>query len=154
MIRNAQTADLPQLLSLGKRLQKKSPYADVPMDVATVGSTLGQCISSAFGFAMVAVHDGKITGVMLGAAMPLFFSKKRAATDFVTYAESPGDGFRMIRQFVKWAWSIPNVIEITLAQSSGVDVERTGKLYARVGLQRVGSIFTAVREAVSMEDAA
>lgn len=146
--------DLPQLLELGRRLHGLSPYPDVPIDVLTCGATLGQCISSAFGFALVAIHDGKITGFMMGAAVPLWFSKKRSATDFITYAETPGDGYRMIRRFVAWAWSIPNVVEITLAQSSGIDIERTAGLYERVGLQRVGSIYTAVRPVIAVEEAA
>ena len=154
MIRNAQVADLPELLALGKRLLAKSPYSDVPVDTLTFGSTLGQCIQSAFGFAMVAVHDGKITGMLLGAAMPLWFSKKRSATDFITYAETPGDGYRMLRRFVRWAWSMPNVIEITLAQSSGIDIERTARLYEIVGLQRVGNLYTAVRPVIAAEEAA
>ncbi len=154
MIRNAQVADLPRLLALGKRLHNKSPYPDVPIDVLTCGATLGQCINSAFGFAMVAMHKGKITGFMLGAAVPLWFSKKRSATDFITYAETPGDGYRMLKTFVRWAWSIENVVEITLAQSSGIDVERSAKLYERLGLKRVGSLYTAVRPVVAVEKAA
>ncbi len=154
MIRNAMGADMPQLMALGKRLHGKSPYPDVPIDIQTCGATLGQCINSAFGFAMVAVHDGKITGFMLGAAVPLWFSRKRSATDFITYAETPGDGMRMLRTFVRWAWSIDNVVEITLAQSSGIDVERSAKLYERLGLKRVGSLYTAVRPVVAVEAAA
>ena len=141
-------------MALGKRLHVKSPYPDVPIDLQACGGTLGQCINSAFGYGVVAVHGGEITVFMLGAAMPLWFSKKRCATDFITYAESPGDGYRMIRRFVRWAWSLPNVVEITLAQSSGIDVERTGRLYEYVGLKRVGSLYTAVREASDVEKAA
>ncbi len=154
MIRNAQVSDLPALMALGRRLHIKSPYPDVPIDTLTCGATLGQCISSAFGFAVVAVQDDQMTGLMLGAAVPLWFSKKRSATDFICYAERAGDGYRMIRRFVQWAWAIPNVVEITLAQSSGIDVDRTAKLYERAGLIRVGSLFTAVREAEVVEDAA
>jgi len=154
LIRNARIADMPALLALGKRLIKQTPYADVKVDTAISGQTLGQCINSAFGIALVAEHDGEITGLLLGAAVPLWFSKSRSATDIITYAETAGDGYRMIRRFVKWAWSLPNVIEITMAQSSGVAVERTGQLYERAGLARVGAIFTAVREAEAAEEAA
>lgn len=161
MIRNAKVSDLPLLLHLGKRLHAKSPYPDVPIDTLTCGSTLGQCINSAFGFAVVCEHTDPdpsspvcITGFMMGAAMPLWFSKKRSATDFITYAETPGDGYRMIKRFVDWAWSVPMVVEITLAQSSGIDVERTGRLYERAGLQRVGNLYTAVRPVIAAEVAA
>ena len=154
MIRKAQVSDLPQRLALGKRLIVRTPYADVKIDTLIAAQTLGQCISSAFGIALVAERDGEITGLLLGAAVPLWFSKSRSATDIITYAETPGDGYRMIRRFVKWAWSLPNVIEVTMAQSSGIDVERTRQLYERVGLAPVGALYTAVREPEAAEVAA
>jgi len=154
MIRKMQIADLPRVRACAERLQAKSPYADIPSDLRTFSSTIGQCINSAFGFAMVAERKGQIVGFMLGCAQPLWFSKKRSATDIVTYSEHPGDGLKLIRAFVDWAWSAPNVIEITMAQSSGIDVDRTVKLYERVGLERVGNIFTAVRQSLAAEVAA
>ncbi len=154
MIRKAQVADLPGILEAGRRLQAKTPYRDIPVDIQTVGNTLGHCISNAFGFAMVAVTDKEITGFLLGCAVPLWFSRMRSASDIVTHAENAGDGYKMIRAFVDWSWSIPNVIEITMAVSSGIDTERTGVLYERVGLQRVGALYTAVREKAAAEVAA
>ena len=154
MIRNAQVGDLPGIMRAGKRLQAMTPYKDLTPDVATVGGSLGHCINNAYGFAMVAVTKGEITGFMLGAAMPLWFCRKRSASDIVTYAENPGDGYKMIRAFVSWAWSIPGVVEITLAQSSGIDIERSAVLYERIGLARVGSLFTAVRDVTAVEVAA
>ena len=154
MIRNATTSDLPKILNLMRRFHPKTPYVGIEMDVLSVSQVLGQCINSALGFAVVAEHDGNIDGIMMAAAQPLWFSKKRQATDFLTHAERPGDGAKMIRRFIKWAWSVPNVAEVTLAQSSGIDVERTAKLYTRAGLVRVGNIFTAVRESAVAEEAA
>jgi hypothetical protein len=154
MIRNATTADLPGIMAAGRRLQAKTPYKDIPEDIRTVAATMGECINSAFGLALVAEHKGKITGFMFAAAVPLWFSKKRSATDIVTYAETPGDGYKLIKWFVDWAWSLPNVTEVTMAQSSGIDTRRAGKLYERAGLVRVGSIYTAVREIAAAEVAA
>ena len=154
MIRKARVEDMPKIIALGKRLQARTVYADIPIDIQTFGGTLGQCISSAFGFAMVAEREGEITGLMLGAAMPLWFSKKRSATDFITYSERAGDGYRMIRKFIDWAWSLSNVVEITLAQSSGVDTERSEIIYQRLGLSRVGAIYMVAREPEATEEAA
>jgi len=154
MIRNARVSDLPRIRSCAERLHKKSVYADVPSDLQTFSHTLGQCINNAFGFAMVSVQHGQIRGFMLGAAVPLWFSKKRSASDIVTYCESVGDGYRMIKAFRDWAWSIPGVIEITMAQSSGIETERTGKIYERLGLERIGNLYTAVRKPETAEEAA
>ena len=122
MIRNARIADLPGIRSCAERLHKRSVYADVPSDIQTFSHTLGQCINSSFGFAMVSIRRGKIRGFMLGAAVPLWFSKRRSASDIVTYCEVPGDGYRMIKAFLDWAWSTAGVVEVTMAQSSGIDV--------------------------------
>lgn len=154
MIRNMTVADFPGVRPCAERLKAKSPYADVPEDLATFASTLGQCINNAFGFAMVAERKGEIVGFLIGAAVPLWFSRKRSASDIACYSEHPGDGYRLIKAFVSWAWSIPNVIEVTMAQSSGIDVDRTAKLYERAGLIRVGNLFTAVRETATAEAAA
>lgn len=154
MIRSATIGDLPGILGLMRKLQPKTPYGDIPIDVQSVAQVLGQCVSSAFGFAVVAQHNGEITGFMLGAAQPIWFSKKRQATDFMVHSDRAGDGYFMIKRFMKWAWSVPQVVEITLAQSSGIDIDRTTELYERAGLHRVGSIFTAVRETVAAEEAA
>ena len=154
MIRKAQVGDLPGIMRVGRRLQAQTPYRDIKVDIATVGSTLGHCINNAFGFAMVASTKGEITGFMLGAAVPLWFCRKRCASDIVTYAENVGDGYKMIKTFIQWAWSIPGVVEITMAQSSGMDTDRSGILYERAGLVRVGGLYTAVRETAAAEVAA
>jgi hypothetical protein len=155
MIRNAVLADLPGMRACAERCHAKSVYSTVPKDVGEFAHTVGQCISNAYGFAMVAMNtNGEITGLMLGGAVPLWFSRKRYATDIITYCETPGDGVRMMKAFMNWAWTFPNVIEVTLAQSTGLDIERTGKLYERLGLEHVGALYTAVREVVAEEIAA
>ena len=156
MIRNATTGDLPKIMELGRQLIKATPYRDQKLDIMVCGNTLGNCISSALGFAEVAVHKGEITGMFLGCAIPLFYSKARMASDIVIYSDPkrPGDGFRMARHFIDWAWKIPNVVEVTLSQSSGINIERTGKLYARLGLQKAGEIWTMQRPVVAAEVAA
>lgn len=154
MIRDMQIADLPGVRACAERLHEQSVYADVPGDLLTFSRTMGECVNSAFGFAMVSMSKGHVRGFMLGFALPLWFSKKRSATDIVTYCEHPGDGYRMIKTFINWAWSIPLVVEVTMAQSSGLEADRVGIIYERVGLQRVGNLYTAVRPAEEAEEAA
>ena len=60
----------------------------------------------------------------------------------------------MVRRFIDWAWSVPQVEEITIAQSSGIDTERTARLYQRLGLEQVGALFVVTRKRVSTEVAA
>lgn len=145
MIRLARIGDLPGCLQLGRRLHEQTPWHEIPIDTATVGRTFGECINNAFGFAMVAVHDREVTGLLLGVAEPLWFAPKRSAKDIVLVSEYPGDGRRLARRFIEWAWSIPSVVDVTLSQSSGIAVPRMDVFYRRLGLRCVGSLYIAVR---------
>lgn len=143
-IRRATIEDFPQWSELCQRLLAKTPYAGIPPDMPTAAKLYGQCINSKLGCVLVADH-GRLTGTILGVAQELWWSRKRYATDLLFYSESPGDGLKLLRGFLTWAWSLPSVVEVTLGQSSGLDIERTGILYERVGLTRMGSIYTKMR---------
>lgn len=111
------------------------------MDRMSITKTYGQCISSALGFGKVAVHDQKLTGVLLGVAAPLWWSDKRYASDLIFYSERAGDGLKLLRHFVAWARTVPRVVEISCGQSSGIEVERTAVLYRRAGFSHVGGLW-------------
>ena len=148
MIRDAKYEDIQSIYDLCLTLKEITPYAKVPTSEQSIKRTCRQCISSPQGFAMVAFRpeDPMLTGVMLAYANTLWFSNQRGVTDFITYSQTPGDGLAMIKKCLKWAWSIPSVVEVTFGQSSGIEVKRTASLYRRAGLVRVGSVFMNVRE--------
>ena len=93
------------------------------------------------GFAKVAEHDKKITGFMLGVVDTLWWSRDRYASDLIFYSERAGDGLRILRRFIEWANSVPRVVEITCAQSSGINVERSSLIYERAGFTKVGGLW-------------
>lgn len=142
MIRQARVADWPAFYELGQRLLSRTPYSKFPVDRQSAMHAYGQCISSALGFAMVAESDGKLTGVLLGVADRLWWSNKRYASDLIFYSEDGRSGLALMRAFIKWAESVPGVVDITMAQSSGINIEKTAALYRRCGFQRVGNLWT------------
>lgn len=142
MIRKATTSDLQAIVALGYRLCDRTPLADIPRDRPAIVHTITQCMASQYGCCLVAEHDRQITGVILGIAQQYWFSRKRQATDLMFTAETPRDGLRLLRAFVTWAWAVPNVVEVALGQSSGIEVERTGKVFKRLGFEQVGGIYS------------
>ena len=144
-VRKAEIEDYPAWCDLVRRLFDKTPYAAIPVDLPAISKLYSQCLHSKLGCVYVAEH-GRLTGTIMGVAQTLWFSQKRYATDLLFYSERPGDGRLLLRAFLDWAWSLPSVVEVTLGQSSGIDVERTGILYERAGLTRVGSLYTKVKE--------
>lgn len=145
MIRKGRIDDFPQFWTLGKRLLERTPYAELEMDRASIARTFGQCCNSALACCFVADHGGILTGVILGVAQDLWWSRSRSASDLIFYAETPGDGARLLAAFERWAWNVPRIGDVTVAQSSGIDVDRMDALYTRRGFRRVGAVYTKTR---------
>jgi hypothetical protein len=145
MIRKGRIDDFPRFWELGKRLLEQTPYSRMEIDRASVSKAFGHCVNSALGCCFVAEHGGTLTGVILGVAQDLWWSRSRSASDLIFYAETPGDGAKLLRAFERWAWSVPRVGDVTVAQSSGIDVDRTEALYRRHGFRRVGAVYVKTR---------
>jgi GNAT superfamily N-acetyltransferase len=95
----------------------------------------------------VSEFEGKIVGLLIGQIDSLFFAKEKFATDlvFYVYPEYRGHGILLIKRFIKWANNDPKVVDITLQQSSGIDINRTAKLYTKLGFKQVGGCFVNYR---------
>lgn len=146
MIRKGTYQDLQQILALANKAGDLTPYAHVPRDRPTMAQAVTTCIASKFSCCFVSEHDGKLTGVLLAQAPELWFSKKRAATDLLFYCES-GDGIYLIREYLQWALALPGLVEVSLAQSSGVEIERFEKLCEHAGMRKMGAVYSLVKVA-------
>jgi hypothetical protein len=142
MIRKATANDLQAVIEMGYRLCDRTPLAHVKRDRPAIARQLTQCMNSAFGCCFVSERAGRLTGVIVGIAQQYWFSCQRQAVDLMFTAEHPGDGLQLLRKFVDWAWHVPGVVEVSMAQSSGIEVERTGQVFERVGFQRVGGVYS------------
>lgn len=144
-IRKAVPEDLNAMVDLAYRLCDRTPYAHIARDRPSVVKTFCMAMSSQFGCAFVTEHQGSISGLLIGVAQQLWWSRARYATDLVFYSERAGDGYRLLKRFMDWAWSAPGVVEITMGQSSGIDPKRSAALYRRAGLELVGGVYTAAK---------
>lgn len=66
---------------------------------------------------------------------------ERYATDIFFASVHAGDGLRVLRRAVDWAFQQPRVIECTFGVSSGADEGRHDALYARVGAKKIGGMY-------------
>lgn len=145
MIRKATAKDLQAIIEMGYRLCDRTPQAKVDRDRQAIAQTITHCMNSSLGCCFVSERDGRLTGVIVGVAQQYWFSRKRQAVDLMFTSEHPGDGLQLLRKFVDWAWAAPGVVEVTMAQSSGIEVERTGVLFERVGFHRVGGVYSMMQ---------
>jgi hypothetical protein len=147
MIREAKgEEDMKQICVLLEILRLQTPYRAVVPSWEMILDTLLKLIMRKDGLALVAEHDGKMTGVLLATAQPLWWvhpmAGARIASDLVFYSQRYGDGRRMLRQMVDWAFGTHRVIRIEMGVSSGqapLDVMR--RLYASEGFALEGSFF-------------
>lgn len=151
-VRRATPNDLQAMVELGSRLADRTIYAGIPRDRQLIVRTMVSCMSSQFGCAFVAEREGKITGMLLGVAEQFWWSRARYATDLILHSEYAGDGLALSRAFLAWAQKVPGVVEVTMGQSSGLDVERSERFYQFLGLRKVGGLYTKIlREDVSCQ---
>tara|TARA_R100000687_G_C6382301_1_gene133227 strand:- start:147 stop:596 length:450 start_codon:yes stop_codon:yes gene_type:complete len=149
MIRVAENKDVTGIMELAKEAHKESISRFVPLDPKILRTNVQVCVLSAEHLVMVVELDGKIEGVLIGVTHRLWYSKKKQATDLFFYVtvEGIGWGAKLMRRFISWAKDNRGVKEIMLGTTSGIgDVERTNKLYERMGAVRIGDTFVLPKE--------
>lgn len=156
IVRAADHSDIPAIVGLFLRLKRASDYVTIPHDVDRSKATIRRCISSPQAYAKVAVSKtGEIVGCFLGVVDALWWSSRRYASDIGFFSQIPGAGDALLDDFESWAWQQNGVVEVLVAQSSGVAVDQTDRWYQGKGYARVGGVFRKTRyEALGQEKAA
>lgn len=141
-VRVATPEDFPAWMALVEQLHERCVYQPIPLDRSRCLRAFAQCNNSALGTVLLADGPDGLEGFLIGIAQPLWWANAKYATDLAFYASRSGAGASLAKRFLSWAKALPGVAEITLGVSSGIDPERTGQLYERLGLRRVGGIYT------------
>lgn len=139
MIRRATLDDCMAIEDLFLRAKRRTEFCTVRVNFEKARKNLRRCIQSAVGFAMVAEHDGEISGALCGVLTDFWYADERYATDMGFVSRRRGDGKALLGQFV--AWANTKGVFVLMATSS----LRAGKvlraLYEGEGLRRVGEAF-------------
>jgi len=148
MIRIATNGDIKQIANVVKEAHKLSISNSVPLDEKTLEKNLQICILSKEHLVNV-VDLGTIEGVFIGVTHQLWYSRKKQAADLFFYVTEEGKGWGapLLRRYIQWARVNPGVAEISMGVSSGIgDIERTCKLYERMGAVKTGDNFVLPKE--------
>ena len=145
-VRAGDVPDIQRIHELAKELLGASAYGGTKMNDLKFKKTAANCIASKLGCCFVVVDEAnKPFGFILGIVDTPFYSDERFATDLAFYVrpEAKSYGAWLARRFIRWAKSIKGVTDISMAISSGMgDVDRIGAMYERMGMQRVGGLYT------------
>lgn len=143
IIRTGKFADINGIIRVCHLAHKNSISSHIPIDDKELRKSLQIIVNSREHCCFVTEVDGSIEGVMLGVSNPLWYSRKRQASDLFLYTTEKGKGTGqfLMRRFISWAKKQPGVREIMLGTNSGIDFERTRKLYERMGAKKIGDAF-------------
>lgn len=141
--------EFPTLIKMGAGMWEESNFYSTDEYDEEALQKLGEALYSHPDGVVLAVkesHDSAPFGMMVGQAVPYFFApSKKMAIDFLVYVAPEKRGtsaaFRLLKAFESWARN-KGVHEMRLGVSTGVEPERTAKLYRKLGFKNVGGIFT------------
>jgi GNAT superfamily N-acetyltransferase len=145
MVRRANIADVPALVALGRLLHAEaSSYSHTAYDADKVAQTLATVIAGGGVF----VHEtaGEIDGGFAGMIMERWFSTDRMALDLSLFVRADRRGgviaCRVTDAFLQWCKAEGIAArDVVIGVSTGINAERTGKLYERLGFERIGGIY-------------
>jgi hypothetical protein len=160
-IRNANFVDVPAIVRLLQEAYDRSHYAKEQIgdiDLKEAKRLVVQCIqrhghkTGGGCWVQVAETDGVITGLLMGTLARVYvIGNKLMATDlfWLTHPMAdPRDAANLMRSFMAWARSCPDVVEIKCGTTAVIgSPEEAGVILQRLGLHEYGRIYrAAIRE--------
>tara|TARA_R100001163_G_C4943478_1_gene114266 strand:- start:176 stop:631 length:456 start_codon:yes stop_codon:yes gene_type:complete len=124
--------------------QEATLYGNHKLDPSHIINVLTLMLESPEFFSQGSISDHRLVGVMLGAVQPEMWTQARVGVDIIWYVapEARGGpaGLKLIRQFEKWCKS-KGAEYIQMEVKAGIDNDRVGELYQRLGYQPAGGAY-------------
>ncbi len=143
-IRPATSADIPDLIALGRAMHSESRYAVLPFSPEKLADLGARLIEWPDGFLQVASKDGRIVGLMAAFVTEHFCSTAKVAGEYALYVDRDSRGTRaapyLLRAYKAWAESRGAVL-VSAGITTGVHTDVTAKLYSALGFKQVGVVF-------------
>ena len=140
MLRNMTVEDIPEVTELAAVMYRESEnYRAMSFSPERVREMALMVIQN--GFAMVAVQDGKIIGLMAGSLVQPAFSKDLMACDFLLYVLPEYRGgmaaVKLVAAYVQWARKGGAKI-ISVGVTAGIDNDSAIAFYRAMGFHESG----------------
>ncbi|MBF0177231.1 MAG: GNAT family N-acetyltransferase [Magnetococcales bacterium] len=144
-VRLGRMADLIALGHLLHEAHMASRYRDLPMDVGAFKRDCMVAMRSPRQQLWVAERQGEVVGALVAVTSRVYgWSPAKVATDIFFYVtqEGRGSGTTLLRRFLDWAASFPDVVTVVLQTGVGIyDDHRVERLYEAFGMEATGQIY-------------
>ncbi len=150
--RPAEFYDVPDILNLGEQMVAEAPLLqDKPFARARAEKVVEECIYYG-GCFLVEDQHGFLVGMGLGTIIEDFWVDRKVFVDYAIYvvpsARRGRLAFRIIAALEEWAVN-EGAEAMFLGISTGIQDERTGRLYQRLGYQFCGVNYSKALAPVS-----
>ena len=144
IIRPITIDDIPALIGIGRKVHQESEYNVMSFNPQKCELLCHSIITNPDMFGRVTVKEGVIIGVVVAGVCPTYFSDELNASDLLVYVLPEYRGtrafFMLCIEYIAWA-KIMGARLIFLRNSTGIEPEKTGNLYQRMGFQHIGGIY-------------
>jgi GNAT superfamily N-acetyltransferase len=144
LIRQITYDDIPTLIEIGRKAHEESEYNVMSFNPDKCMRLCEQIINSPAMLGIVTLKDDVIAGVIVAAVYPGYFTDELTASDLLVYVLPGYRGtrafYRLCIFYITWA-RLQGAKLIFLRNSTGIEPEKVGKLYERMGFAQVGGIF-------------
>ena len=147
MIRRGRLEEIDQIIEIGSKLLERSNNSEVPICRVAVFQAIREFIRVPDKALLVAEHDGSLTGLLMLAAEPFWWDNQRSGrryvSDWAFFSERYGDGLKLIKIGMEWAWKLPRVVEVTIARNFTNAEDAADVMFEKAGFKRAGAMYTA-----------
>lgn len=149
IVRQVRLEEVSYLVSMGKRMHAESLFKDMEYDENKV-YRMAHAAAEGFGFFNVIVHmETEVpVGMLLAYVTMSFFGRDLVGNDLVLVVEPEHRGRcghelkQLIGNYHIWAKHM-GAKRVYLGSSTGIDPERTAKLFESCGFKQIGTLHEA-----------
>ena len=145
-VRKATLDDLPALVALGRLMHAEAPeLCHASYSAEKVSRVLKMAIEAGGVFVHINAAQ-EIDGGFAGMIVERWFSTDKIATDIALFVRPDRRGglvaVHLIDAFIEWCERQGIAArDVVIGVSTGVNADATGRLYERVGFERIGGIY-------------
>ncbi len=135
IIRKATPSDIKGIIALGLASLEKDAYENLIISPDRMQALAQECVSASCNFAWVAEKDGLIVGAVGAIVTDMLFYERKQASVVQFFCNEPGQGVKLLREFMKWCESRPAIKMVCFTLEYNAD-PRIGLLLNRLGLKQ------------------
>ena len=145
MIREARASDKGILLELMRKMHEETSYKQFPLSEIKLLETVELWLSNLWHRVTYVLElEGSVVGVFVGHIDDFWFSESVCGFDDVIYIDPDHRGrlglSQMLSRFEDWCRE-RGCAAVLVGVSSGVMIERTGKMLKFLGYDKVGGLY-------------